>query len=180
MKRLCLFLFLLANAGAALAGEPAAPVALPSERYAAMRNHSPFAIATAGPVVDSRASFAANWFVTSVARLGNDEFVTIKARDQSTQFSLFGREANPQNGIVLASINWSEAVGKSTVVLRKGTETAQLEFNEAEIRKPSVTSTPRNGSAAASPAPGASANNATPAGAKPETRRRIVPIPGPR
>ena len=79
-----------------------------------------------------QASFAARWFVSGIARIGSEDFVTIKSRDLSKQFSLYGnREA--VDGVELASVTWSDSVGKSTVVLRKGTETAKLESNEAEL-----------------------------------------------
>ncbi len=99
-----------------------------------MREHSPFAVATAeAPPAPAQASFAANWFVSGIARLGDDNFVTIKSRDLATQFSLFAGETD-LNGVSLASVNWTDAVGKSTVILRKGTETAKLEFNEEAVR----------------------------------------------
>ncbi len=113
------------------------PAALPADRYAAMGEKSPFALATpAAPVITPQASFAANWFVSGIARVGDTDFVSIKARDLSTQFSLFGHEPNTANGVSVASVDWSETVGKSTVILQKGTETAKLEFNEADLRGP--------------------------------------------
>ena len=117
--------------------ENAVPTAASAERYAHMAEHSPFALASAvASAAAPQASFAANWYVGGIGRLGDTDFVTIKARDLSTQFSLYGREPNAQNGVTLASVHWSETVGKSTVVLQKGAETAKLEFNEAELRGP--------------------------------------------
>jgi len=108
--------------------------AFPKTRYDAVREHSPFAVATAeAPPVAPQASFASNWFVSGIGRLGDEDFVTIKSRDLSTEFSLFGREADSATGVAVASVNWTDEVGKSTVILRKGTETAKLEFNEAEV-----------------------------------------------
>jgi hypothetical protein len=124
----------------ALSAEPATegvPSSHEKARYDALRAHSPFSLATAAPVEAApQASFAANWFVSGIARIGDEDFVTIKSRDQSEQFSLHGRNPvnpNDANSVALMSVNWSEMVGKSTVILRKGTETARLEFNEAEV-----------------------------------------------
>ena len=193
-----LTLLTLALAGQSwLAGaEDAVPAAFDKSRYESLRMKSPFAVASATVAPVTQASFAANWYVTSVARIDDANFATIKSRDTITQFSLYGDEA--VDGVTLASVNWSDAIGKSTVVLRKGTETARLEFNEAQLRSPSPAT------AAASPAPaggqpaGANAALTNPqplggnmaaaskapmpngAGAPGVPRRRVLPIPVPR
>lgn len=119
----------------AWAADKPMPEAHPAGRYATMVEKSPFALATAAaPVAEAQASFAANWYVAGIAKLGDTDFVTIKSRDASQIFSLIGRE--PQNGVSVASIEWSETIGKSKVILQKGTETAKLEFNEADLRGP--------------------------------------------
>jgi len=39
----------------------------------------PFAVATpVAPAAEPQASFAANWFVSGIARIGDQDFVTIK------------------------------------------------------------------------------------------------------
>jgi hypothetical protein len=118
-------------------GDPAmeaAPAPYPSSRYETLRTNSPFSLATPEVAAVPQASFAANWFVSGIARIGDADFVTIKSRDLSMQFSIFGDETDGKTGVGIASVNWSEAVGKSSVILRKGTETATLEFNESEVR----------------------------------------------
>jgi hypothetical protein len=110
------------------------PKPFASNRYQSVRDHSPFAVATAeAPPPAPQASFAANLFVSGLGRWGDDDFVTIKSRDAGTQFSLFGHETDPSTGISVASVNWTDVVGKSTVILKKGTETAKLEFNEMDV-----------------------------------------------
>ena len=174
---------------AALAGgllsanaEDALPSSLPAARYTALRERSPFALATAAAPVAPQASFASNWYVTGVARIDDNYYVTIKGRDLATQFTLFGNES--VGGVSLASVNWSEQIGKSTVILRKGTETARLEFNEAQLRVPAA------GTAGASPAPSAKPGGVAAAPAAPpmgvnmaaaaNIKRRSLPIPVPR
>jgi hypothetical protein len=178
--------------------EDAVPTAFDKSRYESLRTKSPFAMATAVAAPAPQASFAANWFVTSVARIGDANFATIKSRDLTAQFSLYGDE--PVDGVTLASVNWSDTIGKSTVILRKGTETARLEFNEAQLRTPASTTAaagpaPAGGKSAgmntASPVPPplgvnmAAANQAPPVpqgapGAPGVPRRRVLPIPVPR
>jgi hypothetical protein len=128
--------------GCVCRAEDPAPAPLPADRYATMAAQSPFALATAvAPSSVSPDSFAANWYVSGIARLGDADFVTIKSRDAALQFSLFGREPSREQGVSVASVNWSETIGKSTVILQKGTEMAKLEFNEAELRGPVVAGT---------------------------------------
>jgi hypothetical protein len=118
-----------------------------------LEQRCPFALTSpiAAPA-PARAFFAANWYVSGIARLGDADFVTIKARDLATEFSLYGQEPNPQNHVSLVRIDWSDEVGKSIVTIRKDTETAKLEFNEAEVRglaqgspPPSAVDAPSNG-----------------------------------
>ena len=166
----------------AAAAETPVPAPHPPERYAPLARRSPFAVASAAPAPAAQASFAANWYVSGIARIGDQDFVSIKARDLAVQFSLFGHEPNPENGVALASIQWSETVGKSTIVLRKGTETARLEFNEAELRQTPAASTaglkppPTAGTSAPGSGPVAQAN---PPGTS-AVRRRILQIQAPR
>jgi hypothetical protein len=110
------------------------PTTAPESRYETLLARSPFALATAPTTAAALPSFAANWFVGGIARIGDTYFVTIKSRDKSKQFTLFGGETDEATGVSLVDVNWSDALGQSTVVVRKGTETAKLEFNEAEVR----------------------------------------------
>jgi hypothetical protein len=167
--------------------EDTGPSAFAKDRYISLRARSPFAMASVVATPASQASFAANWYVSGVARIGDDYYVTIKSRDLSTQFSLFA--GHSVGGVMLASVDWSDHVGKSTVVLRKGTETARLEFNEAQLRAPAAAT------AAASPAAGgkpvavnpqpigvsvAAANNTWTGMNGGVPHRRVLPIPVPR
>lgn len=166
------------------AEESVLPMQFSVDRYAAMRAHSPFAIATGTPPPTApQPSFAANWFVSGIARIGDDDYVTVKARDQSSQFSLFGHEPNPQNQVVMVSIDWVDGIGKSSVTVRKGAETAKLEFNEAVVHGP-----PQGARAQVAPANNPNGQARTPvpiAGARPAPASqpmqnpRSIPIAAP-
>lgn len=133
MKRTLPILTLLASQ--ALALDSAVPSAFPANRYETMTGKSPFALATppAPPPPPPQTSFAANWYLTGMGRdeLGQD-FITVKAQDGSVHFSLAGRDANPETGVALASVDWSDTMRKSTAIIRKGTETAKLIFSQEE------------------------------------------------
>lgn len=117
--------------------DDALPRASPPDRYKILKTNCPFAIsspvAPAGPALPS---FAANWYVNGIASFGDSAFVSIKARDLSVQISLFGSEADAKSGVSLVGIDWVEGIGKSVVTIRKGSEIAKLEFNEAVIHGP--------------------------------------------
>jgi hypothetical protein len=156
-------MLLAAAVQATAEAEEVIPTAVPVGRYTVMREHCPFAIATpvAAPA-PQQPSFAANWYVSGIARVGDVDFVGIKAKDLSSQFSLYGKEPDAKSGVSLVSIDWVEGIGKSVVTIQKGTEIAKLEFNEAVVHGP-----PQN-----PVAPNAAPNGRPPAMA-------IVPPPGP-
>jgi hypothetical protein len=137
-------LTLLATVASAAAVENVLPLPFPAERYTAMLEKSPFALATpvAPPPVAPTKGFAADWYLTGLARFEDQDYVSIKSRDLSVNFSLFGTEATKgltgsnesANGVQLVSVEWSNERGKSTVTIKKGDEIARLEFNQAEIQ----------------------------------------------
>ncbi|MCE9609332.1 MAG: hypothetical protein K8R23_03795 [Chthoniobacter sp.] len=133
MKRTLPLLALLATP--VLAAENVVPTAFAPDRYAPILEKSPFALATpqAPPPPPPSASFAANWFLTAVAKdpEGRD-FVTIKAQDGSVHFSI-GTGETDASGVSLASVDWSETMGKSTAIIKKGAETAKLIFSQTEM-----------------------------------------------
>jgi hypothetical protein len=164
------------------------PQAHPKSRYEALRKDSPFALASATPApVAPQASFAANWFVSGIARIGDQDFVTIKSRDLAKQFSLYGNH-EAVDGVELASVTWSDSVGKSTVILRKGTETAKLEFNEQEVHaqaqapggKPPAGNPPPNAAGGPRPSvpPGISPGAIPPHAPAPNMQQPVPNAPG--
>ena len=178
VHRLLQSLLFLAGATVAMGGDNPVPASLPGERYAEMSTRSPFVVATAAPIPQAAQSFAANWYVSGMARLNGEDFVSVKSRDLSIQFSLHGHEEDPQTGVSLERVDWSDDVGRSMVMLRKGAETARLEFNGADLRNPPQIA------AVSRPAPVPSSHavfaSALAQAKPPEIRRRQVPIPVPR
>lgn len=76
-----LALILSLSFAVALGGaQDAIPQPRPKDRYESLRGHPPFSLATiATPPPAPQASFAANWFVSGIARIGDQDYVTIKA-----------------------------------------------------------------------------------------------------
>jgi hypothetical protein len=158
MKRSLPILALLA--GHAFAVENSVPSAFTPDRYEKLIEKSPFALAT--PVVAPaapQASFAANWYLTAVGRdAQGQDFVTVKAQDNSLHLSLTGRDAytdpaSPANGVSIASVDWSDTFRKTTVILKKGTETAKVIFSQEEAMAPAPNAVARGGPAGPGPLP---------------------------
>ncbi len=133
-------------------------------------------------VVDAP-SFAADLYVTGVARIGDTDLVTISSRDKTRRFSVFSGETNPREGIEIISVDWSDTVGGSKVSVKKGSEYATLVFDQAELAKPLApeAQAPPLPGVAGSPVLAPSTGGET--GSRPSIRvrrRTIGPIPGPR
>jgi hypothetical protein len=136
------------------------PGAFDKSRYAGLHTHSPFALATnAAATAAPQPSFAANWYVTGIGRIGGHYFVTIKSRDQTMSFSLYAEEPDRATGTMLAGVEWSDKTGKSKVKLSKGGEVATLEFNEAEVRSKPMPGGAAAGQVAAISSPGVPQQN---------------------
>lgn len=105
----------------------------PITRYEKMIRKSPFAPAT--PVVGTPQppNFAANLYISGLAKIGDRDFVSISSRDQTSKISLFSGDTS-SDGIQLVTVQWSDAVAKSKVTVKKGTEFAVLEFDQTLIK----------------------------------------------
>lgn len=131
---------LLAVATAAPAEEEAIPSSYPAERYASMRQKSPFALAT--PVVapvPKQASFTQDLVIDGFSTMvvdGEDlPWVSIKDRDKREQFTLWGNEPNAE-GISIASVEQSPSMEKTTVMLKKGDEFGSVKYDPAALAAP--------------------------------------------
>jgi hypothetical protein len=132
---------LLLTAFSAGAAESPWPEKLPENRYDAMKEQSPFALATA-PAEPPKApteSFTANWELTGAGTLPDGrEYVAVRSRDRRVAFSLAGGEVSTDpdaQGVSLASVNWSPGYRKTSATLKKGTEFAKVEYS-AEAAPP--------------------------------------------
>jgi hypothetical protein len=165
MKSTLLLIALATTASQAATVESAIPMVFPAERYEAMIVRSPFALATPpAPVVAApEKNFADGWYVTSLAQFEGKDFVTIKSRDLAVQLSLFGSE--PRDGVTLQKVEWSPAIGRSTVTITKDGESAKLEFNQAVLQ------------AGGSPAPAPTGRPPMPITSNPGAPRPAIPRP---
>jgi hypothetical protein len=100
------------------------------DRYTAMVNHSPFAVATAPALPEATPDFARDLHIANAARSPEGDMVTIRSSsDQNFKKYLTTRE--PVDGYSIAQIEWSEDVGKTKVTISKDGKFATLTFNQA-------------------------------------------------
>src|SRR5438105_14277170 len=99
-------------------------------RYSAMVDHSPFAIATAVALPSATADFAKDLYVANAARSPAGDMVTIaSSSDQNFKKYLSTRQS--VDGYSIASIEWSDRVGATKVTISNEGKFATLTFNQA-------------------------------------------------
>ena len=105
------------------------------DRYSAMVNHSPFAIATAIALPSSTPDFAKDLYVANAARSPDGDMVTI-ASSSDQNFKKYVSTKEPVDGYSIASIEWSDRVGATKVTISKDGKFATITFNQALLSQP--------------------------------------------
>jgi hypothetical protein len=100
------------------------------DRYSAMVDHSPFAIATAVALPAATPDFAKDLYVANAARSPEGDMVTI-ASSSNQNFKKYLTTREPVDGFNIASIEWSDRVGATKVTISKDGNSATLTFNQA-------------------------------------------------
>ena len=104
------------------------------DRYTAMVDQSPFAIATAAALPEATPDFAKDLYIANAARSPEGDVVTIRSSsDQNFKKYLSTRE--PVDGYSIASIEWSNRVGATKVTISKDGKFATLMFNQVLLSK---------------------------------------------
>jgi len=111
------------------------------DRYAAMTNHSPFAIATAIALPSATPDFARDLYVANAARSPDGDMVTI-ASSSDQNFKKYVSTREPVDGYSIASIEWSDRVGATKVTISKYGKFATITFNEALLSQPPPNAAP--------------------------------------
>ena len=105
------------------------------DRYSAMVNHSPFAIATAIALPSAAPDFAKDLYVANAARSPDGDMVTI-ASSSDQNFKKYVSTKEPVDGYSIASIEWSDRVGATKVTISKDGKFATITFNQALLSQP--------------------------------------------
>ena len=131
---------------ASQAASPALPAAMPLERYKPMLEHSPFALATEtapAPAADV-AGFAKDLVLTGAVRLGDGYYVTLSSRVDPNQHMGI-KSGETYNGITVAGVVWSDAIGKTKVTLKCGGDFGVVTYDEALLTPPAAPQPPAPG-----------------------------------
>ena len=99
-------------------------------RYSAMVDQSPFAIATAAALPAATPDFAKDLYVANAAHSPEGDLVTIASTSEQN-FKKYLTTKEPVDGYSIASIEWSDRVGATKVTISKDGNFATLTFNEA-------------------------------------------------
>jgi hypothetical protein len=112
------------------------PKRLNFDRYSAMLNRSPFAVATAVAMPAGTPNFARDLYVANAARARGEDLVTIQSSsDKAVKEYLSTKSPNP-HGYAIANIEWSEQPGATKVTISKDGQFATLTFNQALVVGP--------------------------------------------
>ncbi|HVF72503.1 MAG TPA: hypothetical protein VM940_12925 [Chthoniobacterales bacterium] len=104
------------------------------DRYQAMMDRSPFAVATAVAAPVATPNFAKDLYVANAARSKDGDLVTI-ASSADKNFKKYLSTNAPEDGYSITNIEWSDKVGATKVTISKDGQTATLTFNEALLRQ---------------------------------------------
>ncbi len=110
-------------------------------RYSAMVDHSPFAIATAVALPSATADFAKDLYVANAARSPEGDMVTI-ASSSDQNFKKYLSTKQPVDGYGIANIEWSDRVGATKVTISKDGKFASITFNETLLSQPAPNAPP--------------------------------------
>src|SRR5437762_13092547 len=119
MEYLCRVMSIFAVSGAITGrADDVLPPRFNFNRYSAMVDHSPFAIATAVALPSATADFAKDLYVANAARSPEGDMVTI-ASSSDQNFKKYLSTRQPVDGYSIASIEWSDRVGATKVTISK-------------------------------------------------------------
>ncbi|PYJ25791.1 MAG: hypothetical protein DME91_02080 [Verrucomicrobia bacterium] len=172
MRHLLSILSIFALLGALSSdGDDVLPPRFNFDRYSAMLEKSPFAVATAVALPATTPDFAKDLYVANAAHSPEGDLVTI-ASSSDHNFKKYLTTKEPVDGYSIASIEWSDRVGETKVTISKDGQFASITFNQALMsqsspaapnplpnepnmmpNEPDITAAPPTGAAPALPVP---------------------------
>jgi hypothetical protein len=105
------------------------------DRYQAMLDRSPFAVATAVVAPVAAPNFAKDLYVANAAHSRDGDMVTI-ASNADKNFKKYLTTTTSEDGYSITNIEWSDKVGATKVTITKDGQVATLAFNEALLHAP--------------------------------------------
>lgn len=127
--------------GAVVAPAQDLPTKYNFDRYKGILEHSPFAVATAVVAPAATPNFAKDLYIANAAKSPEGDMLTILSMTDKS-FKEYLTTKNPVDGYAIATIEWSDDVGKTKATISKDGQYATLGFNEAEMSKPAPPAAP--------------------------------------
>jgi hypothetical protein len=106
------------------------------DRYTAMLDHSPFAVATAAALPAATPEIFKDLYVANVAHTPEVDLVTIVSSSDKNLKEYLTTAGPNEDGYAISNIEWSDQPGATKVTINKGGKFATLGFNEALISSP--------------------------------------------
>jgi hypothetical protein len=137
------------------------------DRYNAMLEKSPFAVATAPNVPAATPNFAKDLYVANAARVPGEDVVTLQSSADKALKEYLTTKGPNEHGYSVSNIEWSDHPGATKVTVSKDGQFATLGFNQALMTQ--------GPSGAAMPLPAGAPGLATPIPAYVPPRPATVP-----
>jgi hypothetical protein len=141
MKSIATWMSILTLAGAVLARADDIPNRFNFDRYQAMLDRSPFAVATAVAPPAATPDFAKDLYVANAAKSSDGDMVTL-ASSTDKNFKKYLSTKQPEDGYSIANIEWSDRVGATKVTISKDGKFATLTFNQALLTQSGPNASP--------------------------------------
>jgi len=125
--------------------DPVVPERLPLERYQKLKSDPPFAVKTiVDPIEPPKISWAESFYLSGASKFmengaERDWVYIVHKSDPAAAFQLYGTEPN-ELGIQIVKLDWHpENPINTSVILKKGTESATLDRDRAAFTAPPST-----------------------------------------
>jgi len=118
-------------------GDSVLPTHSNFERYTAMVDRSPFAVATAVALPAATPDFAKDLYVANAARFPGGDMITL-ASSADQNFKKYLITGQTVDGFTIKSIEWSDRVGATKVTISKDGNFATLSFNQILLSQRAV------------------------------------------
>ncbi len=125
-------IFLIATTSALVAAENIIPVAYTKDRYNETFSNSPFALETKveAPAAPKEDAFK-NLELKGLGQADGKDYVIIQKVGESNSMRFWGQEPNGEMSV--KEVHWSDRMGETYVIIRKGSEEGKVSFNELAL-----------------------------------------------
>jgi hypothetical protein len=111
------------------------PTKFKFDRYQAMLDHSPFAVATAVIAPPTAPNACKDLYIANAARSSDGDAVTLMS-SADKEFKKYLTTREPVDGYAIANIEWSDRVGETKVTISKDGQFCSLTFNQSLLTQP--------------------------------------------